>query len=468
MIVACPIAAAIAAGIVSFLLPPVYEAKVDVVVRPAQLLPSTDPNAPSISSAQILATYALLMTERPLLNKVIADLGLKITPDELGKEIKVTPDPLATVLHVSVQDTNRFLATDVANTLVADFISQVKQIQQGETQTPNSRTQDNLVIASPAVLPDKPVSPNKSLNVAIAFAAGLVLAIGLAFLLDYIDQSIKNDDDLTARLGLIPIGHLRFAPAGKGRRGELVTLDTESHASEAFKALRTSLLFSTMGREVKTIVVTSAEIGEGKSRTAANLAIVLAEAGYRTLLIDADFRRTSQHRIFDKNRNIGLSNLIVQDASEEAAITPDEAVPNLWILTSGPTPSNPSELLGSGRMKELLARLGYYFAYLIIDTPPVNTVTDALITAAGASGTVLVVEQGRTTFPAVKRAMQMLDRTGAHTLGVVMNKVRASAGSFSYDYGNYTTSSKASAEHEYEEPSESEGPVTSGSRSGRP
>jgi capsular exopolysaccharide synthesis family protein len=137
--------------------------------------------------------------------------------------------------------------------------------------------------------------------------------------------------------------------------------------------------------------------------------------------------------------------LIVQDATEADAITAVEGIPNLWVLTSGPTPPNPSELLGSGRMRELMAKLRGYFTYLVVDTPPVNAVTDASILAAYASGTVLVVEQGRTTFPALKQAKAMLDRVGAHTLGAVINKVHTSSGSYAYAYGYYATSSNGRA-----------------------
>jgi capsular exopolysaccharide synthesis family protein len=434
MIVVCPSVAALAAGIVSFLLPPVYEAHVALLVPPAQLLVSTDPNVVPLNPDQILHTYASLMTERPILEVVSAQLGLKIRPEDLANQITVTPETNTTILDVAVKDTNPALARDLANGLVADVIDEVKKF-------PNAKPGDALVVVAPAVLPDKPVSPNKSLNVAIAFAAGLLLALGLALLLDYLDQSIKTDEELTERLGLIAIGHLAFVPTARGKRGELVALDAESHASEAFKALRTSFLFSTIDQELKEVVITSAEPGEGKSRTAANLAIVLAQAGYKILLVDADFRRPSQHRIFSRIRNIGLSNLIIRDAAESDAITAVEGVPNLWLLTSGPMPPNPSELLGSGRMRELMAGLRSHFTYLIVDTPPMNAVTDASILAAAASGTLLVVEQGRTTFPALRQAKRMLDRVGAHTLGVVMNKVRASAGSYAYAYGDYATSS---------------------------
>jgi receptor protein-tyrosine kinase len=420
-------------------LPPVYESKVDLAVRPAQLLPATDPNAVAVSSGTILATYAVFMTEPPLLNRVIADLGLKTTSDELVKEIKVTPDTTALVLHISVQDTNRTVARDVANTLVSEFIAEVKQIQQAETQSSNARTGDNFVVLSPAVSPDKAISPNKTVNVAVAFSAGLLLALALAFLLDYLDQSIKSDEELTERLGLVSLGHVPFLVAGTGKRGELLTLDSQSHAAEAYRALRTGILFSGIEHDLKDLVITSAEQGEGKSRTAANLAVVLAQAGHRTLLIDADFRRPTQHRIFARIRNIGLSNLILQDADEAQTVTAVESVPNLWLLTSGPTPPNPSELLGSGRMRELVGQMRGHFSYLVIDTPPVNAVTDAAIIASSASATILVIDQGHTTFPAVGRAKRMLDRVGAHTVGAVMNKVRPSSGAYNYDYGYYAT-----------------------------
>jgi capsular exopolysaccharide synthesis family protein len=464
MIIICPIVAALAGGIVSLALPPIYEAQVVVLVRPAQPLASTDPTVAALTSDQISRTYASLMTQRPLLESVSKEVGLNIRPEDLAKEITVTPEANTTILDVAVKDTNPALARELANHLTADLIAEVKGFQQQETQVPNARTGDNLIVVSAAVLPDKPVSPNKTLNVAIAFAAGLLVAVGIAFLLDYLDQSIKTDEELTERLGLIAIGHVAFAPAGKGSRAELVALVGQSPASEAYKALRTSLLFSTLDQELKTIVVTSPAPEEGKSRTAANLAVVLAEAGHNTVLIDADFRRPSMHKIFGRIRNVGLSNLILQDVPESEAITAVEKVPNLWLITSGPIPPNPSELLGSGRIRELIARLRSAFTYVILDTPPVNAVTDAAILAAAVDGTILVVEQGRTTFPALKHSKQLLDRVGVHTIGVVMNKVRTSAGSYSYEYGNYGTPPDELAEGEPGQPPESQLPVASGYR----
>jgi capsular exopolysaccharide synthesis family protein len=446
MILVCPLAAATAAAVVSLLLPPVYEAHVSVYVKLAQPLGGPDPTGVSSTSDQVLRTYASLVTEPTLLEKAGAQVGLNIRPEDLLKEVHATPVPNTTKLDVAVQDTNPALASALANELVADLIAQVNDFQKKASQNPNAPAADYLVVVSPAKVPDRAISPNVLLNVGVALAAGLVVALGLAFALDYLDQSIKNDSDLTERLGLFVLSHIGYVPAGKGKRGELVTLDSQTHAAEAYNALRTSILFSGVDQELKEIVVTSPGPGEGKSRTAANLAVALANAGHKTLLVDADFRRPSQHRIFSRIRNVGLSNLILQDVSENEAITVVDAMPNLWLLTSGPTPPNPSELLGSGRMRELMSRLRGAFTFVVVDTPPVNAVTDALVLASFANGTLLVIEQGRTTFPALGRAKQMLDRVGAHTIGAVMNKVRASTGAYSYEYGYYARTPEVRAD----------------------
>jgi capsular exopolysaccharide synthesis family protein len=441
VVIALPVLAAVAAGVVSILLPPVYEAHVSVYVRLAQPLTSNDPTGVSLTSGTVLQTYADMTKEPALLQRVINELGLNMSPDELAKEVTATPLPNSTKLAVAVQDTNPAQARDVANKVVADLIAEVNQFQQEASQVPNSAPPDNLFVLSPAVLPDKPTSPNVTLNIAIAFAAGLFVALGGIILIDYLDQSITSDDELTERLGITTLGHVGYLPAPKGAKpNDLVSLDEQSPSVEAYKALRTSVLFSGVEKVLHDIVVTSAEPGEGKSRTAANLAVALAHAGHRTLLLDADFRRPSQHRIFGKVKNVGLANLILDDVSEAEAITAAATVPNLWVLTSGPTPPNPSELLGSGRMKQLVQKFRENFSYVVMDTPPVNAVTDATILAAHASATILVVEQGRTTFPALGRAKRMLDRVGAHVIGAVMNKVRATSGEYAYEYRYYGAS----------------------------
>lgn len=436
LLLVCPLVAAAAAAGVSLALPPVYEAKVSLLVRPAQPLAVTDPSVAALTSDQVSRTYATLMLERPLLEEVARELGLQATPDQLRRKISVSPQANTTILDVTVRDTDPRQARDIANRLVDDLIAEVKQIQQQEATNPNARSADNLVVVAPAVTPDRPSSPDVPLNVGLALVAGLVLAVLFALLLDQLDQSVKGEQDLRERTGMPVLGHIPFVTPAKGSRGELVALALDSQAAEAYRALRTNLLFSAVDREARTILVTSPEPGEGKSRTVANLAVVLAGAGHQTLLVDADFRRPSQHRIFARVRNLGLSNLVIRERAPADVIVPADQIPNLWLLTSGSTPPNPSEVLGSSSARELLSGLKQRFAYVLIDSPPVNPVTDASVLAAMADATLLVVEAGRTTYPELRRATEALERVGARPLGVVLNKLRAPGREYYYGYGD--------------------------------
>lgn len=449
VIIVCPLVAAMVAGLVTLQLPNVYEAQVSLLVRPAQPL-GVDQGVAALTSDQILRTYAQLLTQRPLLQQVIQDEGLNTDPVSLSKQITVTPVPNTLLLNVSVQDTDPTRARDTANTLVSDFIAHIKGIQQA----------DNLVVVSPAVLPDEPVSPKPLLNIGMGLLAGLLIGLGLAFLLDYLDQSVRSDEVLRERVGLVPLGHIAFVPAKEKKRGELVALANDSPVAEAYKALRTNLLFSSVDKEIKTLVVTSASSSEGKSRTAANLAIVLAQAGHSTLLIDADFRRPSVHRMFGRVRNVGLSNLILGDTTEAKVLAPEEQIKNLTVLPSGPTPPNPSELLGSHPMRTLLDRFRDAYDYTVIDTPPVNAVTDASVLAARTDAAILVIDTNKATYPAVQHAKQALERVNARLLGTVMNKMRVvGRGSYYYapyfyGYGSPNGSAKASAKFKAEVPTD--------------
>lgn len=434
VLVLLPVLAGLVAGVVSWRLPPVYEADSSLLVRPAQPL-QVQTGTVTETADEITQTYARLMTEPPILEKVIHDLRLNTTTTKLAEDITVTPESNATILDITVSNTNRVLAADIANRLMADFITSMKQVQASEN-TPGT-DQDNFVIVSPAVPPPNPSSPNIARNVVIAALVGLVVAVGAVLLRDYLDQSVKSDEELAERTGLMTIGHVGFAAARKERRGELVAIQDQTPASEAYRSLRTSLLFANIDHPVRTMVVTSSSRDEGKSRTAANLAIVFAQSGRRTLLVDADFRRPCQHRNFGFVRNIGLSNLVLQELEDEQAMLRVDGVPELRVLPSGPAPPNPSELLGSARLQTVISRLGDSFDVVVIDTPPVNAVTDPAVLATFADGVILVIESGRTSYAAVAHAKKMLDQVGANVLGAVVNKVRAGTSSDAYAYESY-------------------------------
>src|SRR5438270_5804257 len=212
LIILCPLIAAPATGLISLQLPKVYEANVLLYVRTAQLIPQTQGVAP-VTSDQVLRTYAQLMTVRPLLKQVISDESLPTDPVTLAKHITVTPNPNTLNLNIAVQDTDPGRGQRTANTLVSDFIAYVKTLEPVSKGTTTTSQQESLVIAQPADLPTEPVSPKPLLNVALGILAGLAVGFGLAFLLDYLDQSVRSDEILRERVGLVPLGHISYSPA---------------------------------------------------------------------------------------------------------------------------------------------------------------------------------------------------------------------------------------------------------------
>jgi capsular exopolysaccharide synthesis family protein len=505
LLILLPVATASVAVGVSLVLPPVYEGNASVLVRPAQPISSLDPNSSAVTADQVARTYAQLMTQRALLQRVINDLHLKTTPEHLQRSVRVAPQANTTLLTVTVDSTDPQQAPEIANKLVEDFLAQTRDIQQKQVtqftasiqgqiqhvqgqiekeeariaqlqasgqgralkteeqaeltslqqQVTADRSQyftfvqsesdiaanvaratDNVIIVSPATPPDQPVSPKPLLNFLLGLVGGLVTAVAIALVLDHLDQSIKTDDELIERTGLIPLSHIPVTPLA--RRPGLVTLSADVAQAEPYKTLRTNVLFSSLDRRLCTIAVTSAIPGEGKSTVAANFAAALTAAGHRTVLLDCDFRRPSQHRLFGRFRNVGLTNLILGEVSEAEAVVPVEELPGLWVTTTGPTPANPSELLSSSRMRELLDRLTKTFTYVVIDTPPVQAVADPLVVASYADATLMVVEQGRASFPAVRGALASLERVQAHVLGAVMNKVASPEDHYRYYRYTYT------------------------------
>jgi len=373
---------------------------------------------------QEVAHYtAGLRTQIQQVETAINDNQAKI--DRLRGQTTLTPDQLSAANSLQQQ-----VSSDRAQD--AALLSNLAQIE-GQAL----RSSDSLAVIAPPTVPSEPISPLPLRNAALAGLAGLLLALALILLLEYLDQTIKSEAQVTDATGMMTLGRIAHRVTGGERQSELVTLGGHEPTAESYKALRTNLLFSAVDKEVKTIVVTSALPGEGKSRTAANLAAVLAEAGHNTLLIDADFRLPSQHRIFGKIRNVGLANLILNERPDTELVLPVERIKNLWLLPSGTSPPNPSELLGSGLMRSLLARFRQSFGYVIVDTPPVAAVTDACVLAAQADGTIVVVEQGRTPMPALVHSVAALDRVGARVLGIVMNKVKSPGEGSDLYYGQY-------------------------------
>lgn len=304
------------------------------------------------------------------------------------------------------------------------------QAQIGVWQDTYSGLQRNLLDASPnsiqviepATLPTTPIGPRLWNNVAAAGMIGLVVALAAAFGLDMIDDTIKSTDDARATLGLSILGSV--ARQRKSMEDDQLSVNLRrDHFGEAFRVVRTNLQFSSAGAPLHTLLVTSTRPKEGKSMTAANLASVVAQAGRRTLLIDADLRRPTQHEIFKLPNERGFSTLFLEESGSLDDVICTTAT-GLCVLPSGPIPHNPAELLDSARMSGIMALCRSRFDFVVVDAPPILSVADASILAGRVDGVLMVVDAGYTRRAQAVRARDAIKSTGARLLGVVVNRVR--------------------------------------------
>lgn len=317
-------------------------------------------------------------------------------------------------------------------TIMSDQISLQPQI-------PNN-TINTVSVIEPATLPTGPVNTRRVQDVLFALLASLTVGVILAFALEYLDYTVKGPEELEMLMGQPPIGILADTVNNGQKEDELVVLArSQSPVSEAFRALRTSIRFSRVGRELSSMVVTSAGPSEGKTTIAANLAIVLAQSGQRVLLVDADMRRPSVHKRFGLINNLGLSSLMLAENPTDPMIIERHLqsgpVDNLWVLTSGPIPPNPAELLSTDLAHTLFDALEQQVDIVVYDSPPALTVTDAVILASRADAVLQVVLAGRTRRDVAVRCRDVLQRVGANVLAPVLNRVKTTdVGYYHYYY----------------------------------
>jgi capsular exopolysaccharide synthesis family protein len=300
-----------------------------------------------------------------------------------------------------------------------------------ETSVAGELKSSNIRVVDRAEVPRRPVSPRLFLSLLLALSGGGLLACGVAFFFEYLDSRIKTPEEIETHLNLAAIG---LIPAlGKNwRQGEpLISNGVPPNFAEAFRALRTNVLFSAAEKGCRVIVVTSSAPKEGKTVVASNLAIGFAHAGQRVLLMDADLRRSRVHEVFALEQEPGLSNLLVGDAKVSDAIRRTD-VPGLCVLAGGRVPPNAAELLGSTRFKDFLATLRGEFDWVIIDSPPVMAVTDANILANLADSVVFVVAAEMTGYKIARRAVEQLERSRATFAGAVLNRVEIERHAYYY------------------------------------
>jgi capsular exopolysaccharide synthesis family protein len=339
-------------------------------------------------------------------------------------------------------------------TLLDGLLQRTKENDVVMAGTPN-----NIRVVDYAIAPKKPVSPKRTLIVGLSILLALGGGVGLAFLIEYLDDSVRTTEDVEKFLHLPSVALIPNAGGvaksnrlmaisprnGSSRNGSggghevlLSEIDKRSPIAEAYRHLRTSILLSTAGRPPRTLLITSSVPSEGKTTTAINTAISLAQTGARVLIIDADMRRPRLHSIFDLSNNNGLSSLLSSEVAESeisSAIQQDK-LSGLFIMTAGPLPPNPAELLGSEQMLKLVTAVTPSFTHVIIDSPPIAAFTDGVLIASMVEGVLLVVLSGKNSRKVVARARKSLQDVGARIIGVVLNRADTSSTS-EYYYNSY-------------------------------
>lgn len=298
-----------------------------------------------------------------------------------------------------------------------------------------------LTIIETAPLPVEPISPNVQTNVILAALAGLILSIGAVLLVEYIDDTVKSTDNLDELIDVSVLGSVARVKGVNKDTTSLVTAQNPlSEVSEAYRLICTNLQFMLVDQPSKSVVLTSATANEGKSFTVANLAVSLAQANLKTIVVDADLRRPTQHNIFQLPNIDGLTDLLRSPQAEVATYLKSTNINNLSVLPSGPLPPNPAELLSSQRMAQLLKKLEATADIVIFDTPPVMAVTDALVFAGQVGQAIVVVKAGQTRRQMLNQTLDRLRRVKVRIAGVILNQASQRSGSYSsYTYQTYNT-----------------------------
>lgn len=382
-----------------------------------------------------------------VLQPAIDTLGLQISPAELSKSVTAAADLNTVIITISAQDTSPVQAAAIAQAVGNSLIAIIKDLESPVSGGPSPV---KLSVITPATAPTSPSAPNTRLYLGIGLILGLAMGLAITLLKTALDTKVRGEADLR-RISDVPLlGGVAF-DSDATKKPLITQAPAQGPRAEAFRQIRTNLQFAHVSHDSKAVLVTSSLPGEGKSTTATNLAIAMAQSGQTVALVDADLRRPSVNEYLGLDRNAGLTTALIGDADVNDLLQPwgDE---NLFVLTSGQIPPNPSELLGSRAMKDLIVALEQAFDAVIIDAPPLLPVTDAVVLAQQVGGVVLVIGASRVKTPDLQKSLDALAMVDADVLGVVMNLLPAKGpDSYSYTYGSYSaTATKTTPGHDVE------------------
>jgi len=421
-----------AAAVLSLTQTPRYSATAKVFVSTQGAGTTTELQQGSSFTIQRVKTYSSLVKTPIVLLPVIGSLSLGITSDQLASRVTASAPVDTSIIDITVTDTDPVRAADTANALSQSLTAVVEDIEAPDDVDAVSPVK--LTRAQEATVPAVPISPDVPLNIVLGLLVGLALGVGLAILRETLETRIRNEHDVETITDVPMLGGIVFDPRARDRP-LIVHVDPRSPRAESFRTLRTNLQFLDPGRTDRSFVVTSSIESEGKSTTGANLAIALADAGSRVLLIDADLRRPKVAEYMGVEGAAGLTDLLIGRAELDDLIQP-WGKGQLFVLPAGQVPPNPSELLGSARMNHFVQEFNRMFDVVIYDTPPLLPVTDAAILAKNVGGAIIVVAAGRTHKNQLKGAISALDNVGAPISGLVLTML-PTKGPDAYGYGRY-------------------------------
>jgi succinoglycan biosynthesis transport protein ExoP len=481
---------------------PIYEASTWLLVSAPSTISGVDPTA-LVGSQSMSSTYAKMLMNRPVLQGVIDQLKLQTTPEELKKSISVNVVTDTELLTITVVDPDPSRAADIANAMASVFAARIRDLQSQryaasreglsaqvndmqqqisaissqidqtydstalqqlqtrltqyrtiyaqlvssyeQVRLSEEQTSTNVVVSEPATVNTVPVRPRTALNTVLALLGGMLLAVGAVYAAETLDDTIKNPEEIRRKYGLPILGMIAWHEDAPGK--PITLAEPRSPTAEAFRSLRTNITYAAVDRPLRRILVTSPTPQDGKTTVACNLAVVLSQNEKRVVLLDADLRRPQVQQKFGLQNRLGLSDLFLGPLDNLNGVVHAITDHELGVITSGPLPPNPAELLTSNRMGKILDFLNQGFELIVIDTPPLLAVTDAAALAPAMDGVILVAKPGTTKLGAFKYAVEQLRAVEGRVLGVVLNEMKPSSRKYGYYYNRYY--SKYS--HYYEE-----------------
>jgi capsular exopolysaccharide synthesis family protein len=430
------------AGILTLLTPATYTSETKLFVATQSSGSVQELQQGNTFTQARVRSYIETIDTPAVLQPVIDSLGIEETPEQLAGRVTGSADLNTVLISISTEDSSPVQAAALAEATATSLIAVVGEL---ESTTEGTASPIKLSVVAPATAPAGPSAPDMKVNLSLALLIGLALGIGYGLVRSTLDNRIRSEADLQRIADLPLLGRIHFDEDAE-KRPLLTQAAHQSPRGESFRQLRTNLQFAHVNHHSKAILVTSSLPGEGKSTTATNLAISIAQAGQSVVLVDADLRRPRIDEYLGLERGAGLTTALIGRA-KASDLLQRWGSGEMYVLTSGQIPPNPSELLGSSAMSDLIAELERDYDAVVIDAPPLLPVTDGAVLAQKVGGVVLVVGASKVRTTDVEKALSALHMVEAELLGVVMNRL-PTKGVDAYSYSYYSYNSKVEAEEE--------------------